>query len=192
MPRVLLVNDTEKPIAELCQALTAHGYEVLPLVATSRELTEAIKREKPDIVIVDTESPSRDTLEQLALMHASAPRPVVMFSHDADQQLIRAAVGAGVTTYVVDGLAPERLAPILEVALARFAEESRLRQRLAEVEQELANRKLIDRAKGLLMEKRDMSEAQAYEAMRSQAMKQSVKIVEVARRIIAMSDLLGD
>ncbi|HEX7642483.1 MAG TPA: ANTAR domain-containing protein [Burkholderiaceae bacterium] len=192
MPRVLLVNDTDKPIAELCQALTALGYEVLPLVATSRELTEAIKREKPDIVIVDTESPSRDTLEQLALMHASAPRPVVMFSHDSDQQLIRAAVGAGVTTYVVDGLAPERLAPILEVALARFAEESRLRQRLAEVEQELANRKLIDRAKGLLMEKRGMSEAQAYEAMRSQAMKQSVKIAEVARRIIAMSDLLGN
>ncbi|HEX8955646.1 MAG TPA: ANTAR domain-containing protein [Burkholderiaceae bacterium] len=192
MPRVLLVNDTDKPIAELCQALTAHGYEVLPLVATSRELTEAIKREKPDIVIVDTESPSRDTLEQLAVMHASAPRPVVMFSHDSDQQLIRAAVGAGVTTYVVDGLAPERLAPILEVALARFAEESRLRQRLAEVEQELANRKLIDRAKGLLMEKRGMSEAQAYEAMRSQAMKQSVKIAEVARRIIAMSDLLGN
>ena len=192
MPRVLLVNDTDKPIAELCQALTALGYEVLPLVATSRELTEAIKREKPDIVIVDTESPSRDTLEQLALMHASAPRPVVMFSHDSDQQLIRAAVGAVVTTYVVDGLAPERLAPILEVALARFAEESRLRQRLAEVEQELANRKLIDRAKGLLMEKRGMSEAQAYEAMRSQAMKQSVKIAEVARRIIAMSDLLGN
>lgn len=192
MPRVLLVNDTDKPIAELCQALTALGYEVLPLVATSRELTEAIKREKPDIVIVDTESPSRDTLEQLATMNASAPRPVVMFSHDADQQLIRAAVGAGVTTYVVDGLAPERLAPILEVALARFAEESRLRQRLAEVEQELANRKLIDRAKGLLMEKRGMSEAQAYEAMRSQAMKQSVKIAEVAKRIIAMSDLLGN
>jgi response regulator NasT len=192
MPRVLLVNDTDKPIAELCQALEAHGYEVLPLVATSRELTEAIKRERPDIVIVDTESPSRDTLEQLALMHASAPRPVVMFSHDGDQQLIRAAVGAGVTTYVVDGLAPERLAPILEVALARFAEESRLRQRLAEVEQELANRKVIDRAKGLLMEKRGMSEAQAYEAMRSQAMKQSVKIVEVARRLIAMSDLLGN
>ncbi len=191
MQRVLLVNDTDKPIADLCQALTEHGYEVLPVVATSRALTEVIKREKPDIVIVDTESPSRDTLEQLALMHAAAPRPVVMFSHDADQQLIRAAVGAGVTTYVVDGLAPERLAPILEVALARFAEESRLRQRLAEVELELANRKLIDRAKGLLMEKRNMTEAQAYEAMRGQAMKQSVKIAEVARRIIAMTDLLG-
>ncbi len=192
MLRVLLVNDTDKPIAELCQALTEHGYEVLPLVANSRALSDAIKGEKPDIVIVDTESPSRDTLEQLALMHAAAPRPVVMFSHDADQQLIRAAVGAGVTTYVVDGLAPERLAPILEVALARFAEESRLRQRLADVERELSNRKLIDRAKGLLMDKRNMTEAQAYETLRTQAMKQGLKIAEVARQIIAMADLLGN
>jgi response regulator NasT len=190
MHRVLLVNDTDKPLAELCQALTGHGYEVLPVVASSRALSEAVKQQKPDIVIVDTESPSRDTLEQLALMHTSAPRPVVMFSHDADQQLIRAAVGAGVTTYVVDGLAPERLAPILAVALARFAEESKLRQRLASVEKELADRKLIDRAKGLLMDKRKMSEAQAYETLRSQAMKQSAKIADVARQIIAMADLL--
>ena len=90
MLRVLLVNDTDKPIAELCQALTEHGYEVLPVVATSRALSEAVKLQRPDIVIVDTESPSRDTLEQLAVMHAAAPRPVLMFSHDADQQLIRA------------------------------------------------------------------------------------------------------
>jgi response regulator NasT len=191
MHRVLLVNDTDKPITELCQALTAHGYVVLPVVATSRALSEAIKQQKPDIVIVDTESPSRDTLEQLALMHTSAPRPVVMFSHDADQQLIRAAVGAGVTTYVVDGLAPERLAPILAVALARFAEESKLRQRLASVEKELADRKLIDRAKGLLMDKRQMSEAQAYETLRNQAMKQGAKIADIARQIIAMADLLN-
>jgi response regulator NasT len=191
MLRVLLVNDTDKPIADLYQALTEHGYEVLPVVATSRALAEAVKLQRPDIIIIDTESPSRDTLEQLALMHAAAPRPVVMFSHDADQQLIRAAVGAGVTTYVVDGLAPARLAPILSVALARFAEETRLRQRLADVEHELSDRKLIDRAKGLLMDKRQMSEALAYETLRNQAMKQGMKIAEVARQIIAMADLLG-
>jgi len=191
MLRILLVNDTEKPIAELCQALQEYGYEVLPLVVTSRALSDAVKQQRPDIVIVDTESPSRDTLEQLALMHKAAPRPVVMFSHDADQQLIRAAVGAGVTTYVVDGLAPGRLAPILAVALARFAEETRLRQRLADVEGELADRKLIDRAKGLLMDKRKMSEAQAYETLRTQSMKQGLRIAEVARQIIAMADLLN-
>ncbi|MFZ6693917.1 ANTAR domain-containing response regulator [Undibacterium sp. SXout20W] len=190
MLRVLLINDTDKPIGELCQALNESGYEVLPLVVTSRALSEAVKLQKPDIVIVDTESPSRDTLEQLALMHDAAPRPVVMFSHDADQHLISAAVGAGVTTYVVDGLAPERLAPILTVALARFAAESKLRQRLASVENELADRKVIDRAKGLLMDKRKMSEAEAYETLRNQSMKQGLKIAEIARQIIAMADLL--
>ena len=191
MLRVLLINDTDKPIAELCQALVEHGYEVLPVVASSRALSEAVKLQKPDIVIVDTESPSRDTLEQLALMHSAAPRPVVMFSHDADQHLISAAVGAGVTTYVVDGLAPERVAPILTVALARFAEESRLRQRLAVVENELADRKLIDRAKGVLMDKRKMTETLAYETLRTQSMKQGLKIAEIARQIIAMADLLN-
>ena len=95
------------------------------------------------------------------------------------------------TTYVVDGLAPGRLAPILAVALARFAEETRLRQRLADVEGELADRKLIDRAKGLLMDKRKMSEAQAYETLRTQSMKQGLRIAEVARQIIAMADLLN-
>lgn len=191
MNRVLLVNDTDKPIAELCQALEAHGYLVLPVVASARALSEAVKRQRPDIVIVDTESPSRDTLEQLAVMHASAPRPVVMFSHDADQQLIRAAVGAGVTTYVVDGLAPERLAPILIVALARFAEETRLRQRLADVERELSDRKVIERAKGLLMKNGNLTEATAYETLRTLAMNQGLKIVEVARQIIARTDLPG-
>jgi response regulator NasT len=89
------------------------------------------------------------------------------------------------------GLAPERLAPVVEVALARFAEESRLRQRLMEVEQQLADRKVIDRAKGVLMTKRQMTEAIAYETLRTQAMKQGAKLADVARQIIAMADLLG-
>jgi response regulator NasT len=191
MTRVLLVADTAKPIGELRSALAGQGYTVLPDAATPQALADQVERLRPDVIVVDTESPSRDTLEHIALMNAAAPRPVVMFSQDGDQGLIRAAVGAGVTAYVVDGLAPERLTPIVEVALARFAEESRLRQRLAEVEQQLADRKLIDRAKGVLMSKRQMSEAEAYETLRSQAMRQGAKLAEVARQIIAMSDLLG-
>ncbi|GAB3245416.1 ANTAR domain-containing response regulator [Chitinimonas naiadis] len=191
MLRILLVNDTDKPIAELRQSLALQGYEILSVVATPHALLKVVEGERPDVVIIDTESPSRDTLEQLAVMNSAAPRPVVMFTHDADQQLIRAAVGAGVTAYVVDGLAPERLAPIIEVALARFAEESKLRNKLAEVEQQLADRKLVDRAKGVLMDKRQMSEAQAYETLRNQAMKQGSRLADVARQIIAMADLLG-
>ncbi|EGD10082.1 response regulator receiver and ANTAR domain protein [Xanthomonas vesicatoria ATCC 35937] len=189
--RVLLVNDTEKPIGELRQALTRAGYTVLDDVASVGALLHAVQSQQPDVVVIDVDSPSRDTLEQLSMLHAHAPRPVVMFSGDGDDALIHAAVGAGVTAYVVDGLSPARLAPIVQVALARFAHESSMRKRLDDVQQALHDRKQIDRAKGLLMEKRGLSEADAYAALRQQAMKQGVKLAEVARRIVAMAELLG-
>jgi response regulator NasT len=114
-----------------------------------------------------------------------------MFSNDADQQLIRDAVGAGVSAYLVEGLEAERLAPILEVALARFAREVQLLKRLADAETELADRKLIDRAKRLLMDRRKMSEQDAYAMLRKRAMDQGMKLAEVARHLVSMADLLG-
>ena len=119
MLRILLVTDTEKPIGELREALARLGYEMLPEAAAPHALQKVVERERPDVVIIDTESPSRDTLEHLAVMNETAPRPVLMFSHDANQELIRSAVDAGVTAYMAEGLSPDRLAPVLEVALAR-------------------------------------------------------------------------
>ncbi len=111
-----------------------------PAPRPRRRCIRRLQSERPDVIIIDTESPSRDTLEQLAVMNATAPRPVLMFSNDANQQLIRDAVGAGVTGgYLVEGLSTGRLAPILEVALARFAQETQLRERLAQAENELPN-----------------------------------------------------
>ncbi|MGO1000979.1 ANTAR domain-containing response regulator [Lysobacter sp. CA196] len=191
MLRVLLVTDTDKPIGQLRNALQAAGHEVLDEVAATGALLRAVETQQPDVVIVDVDSPSRDSLEQLAMLHQHAPRPVVMFSADGDHQLIRAAVGAGVTAYVVDGLAPERLASIIQVALARFEQQLHIRRRLDDVQQQLLDRKLIDRAKGVLMEKRGMSESEAYAALRQQAMRQGAKLVDVARQIIAMADLIG-
>jgi response regulator NasT len=191
MLRVLLVNDTEKPIGELRAALQAAGYEVLEEVAAADALLKAVESQQPDAVIIDVDSPSRDTLEQLAVMHRHAPRPVVMFSADGDDHLIRDVVAAGVTAYVVDGLTPARMAPILQVALARFEQQAHIRRQLGEVQQQLADRKLIDRAKGLLVEKRGVSEAEAYASMRQLAMRQNQKLVDIARQIIAMADLLG-
>src|SRR5690606_10859092 len=190
MPRVLLVNDTDKPIAELRQALADAGCEVLSHVSTAG-LLRAVQEQQPDVVILDVESPSRDTLEQLAIVDRHAPRPVVMFSADGDERLIREALGAGVAAYVVDGLAPGRLAPILRVAMARFEQQAHQRQRVDELEQRLQDRKDIERAKGLLMDRRGMAEAEAYAALRQQAMKQGLKLADVARRILAMADLLG-
>jgi len=189
--RVLLVNDTDKPIGELRHALQQAGYCVLEEVASPAALLRAVESGQPDVVIIDVDSPSRDTLEQLAMLHDQAPRPVVMFSGDGDDALIRAAVGAGVTAYVVDGLAPARLAPIVQVALARFEQESGMRRRLGEVQQALEDRKRVERAKGILMNKRGLSEADAYAALRQQAMKQGLKLAEVARRVVEMADLLG-
>ncbi len=191
MLRVLLVNDTDKPIAALEQALRAAGYEVLAHAATAAGLLKAVHERQPDVVILDVDSPSRDTLEQLAMLNVHAPRPVVMFSADGDEALIRDAVGAGVAAYVVDGLAPARLAPILRVAMARFEQQAGVRQRLDALERKLDDRRDIDRAKGLLMDRRGMSEAEAYAALRQQAMKQGLKLADVARRILAMADLLG-
>jgi two-component system, response regulator / RNA-binding antiterminator len=190
MLRVLLVTDTDKPLGDLRQALLQLGYDMLDEVATPAALPRVVEQQRPDVVIIDTESPSRDTLEQLAVMNRTAPRPVLMFSNDADQQFIRAAVGAGVTAYLVEGLAAARLAPILEVALARFAHEEQLRLRLAQVEGELAERKLIDRAKRLLMDRRKMSEQQAYATLRKRAMDEGLKVGEIARQLVSMANLL--
>ncbi|MFC0401028.1 ANTAR domain-containing response regulator [Paraburkholderia rhizosphaerae] len=189
MLRVLLVTDTDKPIGELRETLAQLGYEMLAGTATPHALHQTVASERPDVIIIDTESPSRDTLEQLAVMNATAPRPVLMFSNDGNQQLIRDAVDAGVTAYLVEGLATERLAPILEVALARFAQESKLRERLAQAENELAERKLIDRAKRVLMERQKMTENAAYATLRKRAMDQSIKLVDVARQIVASAGL---
>ncbi|MGY1408049.1 MULTISPECIES: ANTAR domain-containing response regulator [unclassified Luteimonas] len=191
MPRILLINDTAKPIGDLRAALVAAGHEVLDGIEGPTALLRAVETHRPDVVILDVDSPSRDTLEQLAMLHRHAPRPVVMFSANDDEQLIRAAVGAGVAAYVVDGLAPSRLRPIIQLALARFEQDAKLRQQLEGVQQQLHDRKAIDQAKGLLMEKRGMSEREAYAALRQQAMRQNLKLAELARRILSMADLLG-
>ncbi len=191
MLRILLVTDTAKPIGQLSAALTAAGFAVIAEAPGARALAQLVERRRPDVVIVDTESPSRDTLEQLAVMNIAAPRPVVMFSDSADPATVRAAVAAGVTAYVVEGVAPEKLAAVIAVAQARFDEDHRLREKLADAEQKLAERKLIDKAKGLLMDKRGLTEAEAFETLRRQAMNRGMKLAEVARQLIAMADLLG-
>jgi two-component system, response regulator / RNA-binding antiterminator len=188
MLRILLVTDTDKPIGELREALARLGYDMLPEAAAPHALQKVVERERPDVVIIDTESPSRDTLEHLAVMNETAPRPVLMFSHDANQALIRSAVDAGVTAYMAEGLSPDKLAPVLEVALARFAHEEKLRQRLAKAERELDDRKTIDRAKRLLMERGKLSEHDAYATLRKRAMDAGVRLADIARRVIDAAD----
>ncbi len=189
--RILLVNDTPVHVGKLRDALAAQGFEVVAEVHSAIELPQAVAAFRPDVVIVDAESPSRDTLEQIAATNACAPRPIVMFTEAREQAMIRAAVQAGVTAYVVDGLSPSRLQPLLDVAVARFQEEQQLRSKLESTERQLAERKLVEKAKGILIDKRGMTEEAAYQLLRTTAMERGQRIGEVARNLIDASKLLG-
>ncbi|MFB0826116.1 ANTAR domain-containing response regulator [Chromobacterium violaceum] len=188
--RLLLVNDTDRPMRQLREAFASAGYRVIAQADGAAELLRLAESQLPDVIIVDTESPTRDTLEQLALMDRAAPRPVVMFAGYGGLPAIQAAVRAGVTAYIVDHVSAERLAPIIDMARVKFEEDARLKRKLAEMEQRLADRKLIERAKGILMRRRQLDEEEAYALLRSQAMKSGLRLAELSRQLIHASELL--
>jgi len=188
--RVLLVDETFERAALLKHALLEAGYRIAAHVSSSADLQGLVNELKPDVIILDTESPDRDTLEHLCIISRDQPRPIVMFTHDDDSEKIRAAIRAGVSAYVVDGLKSERLRPILDVAMARFKEFHAMRQGLEKAESQLAGRKDIDRAKGILMKQRGWSEDESYQALRKMAMDKGVKLADISRQVIAIADLL--
>lgn len=167
------------------------GFNLVATLPPDAFLDERIAQLQPDLIVVDAESDARDALEHVVVATRDARRPIVLFTNDEDTSHMRDAVAAGVCAYVVAGLAPERIRPILDVALARFQHEQRLREELDQARNELAGRKLVDRAKALLMQRQGLTEAQAYERMRRAAMDKGLKITEVAQRLLDMADLLG-
>ena len=189
--RVMLVDDNRNRVAILEQALQDAGYEVVARLATGDPLLEQVRTVQPDIVLIDMESPDRDILESMRSISRDAPRPIVMFAERSDSATIQAAVRAGVSAYVVDGLSDKRLKPIMEVAIARFREYEALRRELEQTRGQLADRKVVEQAKGLLMKRRGMDEEEAYQALRKMAMDRNQRLAEVARNLIAMADLLG-
>jgi len=192
MLRVLLVDDRNDRASALEEALAAlDGVEVACTLESPMELMRRVEEHKPDIILIDTESPSRDVLEQLAAISSAAPRPVVMFTDDAQDAAIRSAIRAGVSAYVVDGLAPERLDPIMRVAMERFETEQQLRAELHDTKNRLAERKVIERAKGILMKQRHCSEEEAFVALRSLAMQRGIRLDEAAQQVIDVTSLLG-
>lgn len=188
--RVMIVDADIERSRNLRGALTLAGYNVVGELRESIDLPQAVRGLKPQIVIVAADSPDRDTLEHISLTTRDAPRPVVMFTRDSDSQAIRAAVRAGVSAYVVDGLAPDRLRPILEVACARFEAHQELSARLADTERQLAERKQVEKAKGLLMKRRGLSEEAAHKELRDLAMRTGKTLGEVAETLIAAAHLL--
>jgi response regulator NasT len=172
-------------------ALLLAGYEVTASLTSAVTLLNTIERLEPAVILIDTDSPSRDVLEHLVMVSRHTPRPVVMFASDGTPETIRAATRAGVSAYVVDGLDEKRIKAIVDVAVARFDELQDLRGQLAQANSKLAERKLIERAKGLLMKSRGLDEEAAYAALRKAAMDRNLKLGEVAQRIVDAADLLN-
>jgi response regulator NasT len=190
MLKIMVIDDAVERGEALEQALTQAGYDVIAFAPSATDLHRQVAVLKPDVIIIDTDSPDRDTLEHVCVMSRDDPRPVVMFAHDGDAAKIRAAVQAGVSAYVVDGMSAQRIRPIIEAAVARFEQYQALRLELKDSETKLAERKIIERAKGLLMKSRSLSEEDAYSALRKQAMQTNAKLVEVARQVVALATLI--
>lgn len=189
--RVLLVDDTDSDLGLLRDALGEAGYTVVAEARSALDLFDQVAKCRPDVIIIDTESPTRDALEQVCLVTQSDPRPIVMFTADGERDSIRAAIEAGVTTYIVEGLAAHRVRPIVEVAQARFAADRALRAELVKTRSRLEERKLVERAKGLLMKARGIDEDAAFAALRRLAMDRQSSLVDVSRQVIDAGKLLG-
>lgn len=190
MARILVIDESQQRAVDICTGLIKAGHQVAAVLPSAIEIIDRITEIRPDIILIETESPSRDTLEHLASMSREMPHPVVMFSQDGDSEKIRSAIRAGVAAYVVDGFDIDRLKPVVEVAVARFEEHQALRRELAETNRRLSERKTIEKAKGILMKSRGMDEDAAYTALRKLAMEKSQPIGKVAANLVDMAGLL--
>jgi response regulator NasT len=187
---VLLVDDDPERAAIVEPALREAGYEVVTVVDTAAAMLAQVRARRPDVIIIDRDSPDRDTLEHVCMITRDDPRPIVMFTQDQDRTLMRAALEAGVSAYVVDGLSVERVRPIVEVALARFEQWQALRRELDQAQTNLAERKVIERAKGIVMKQRRCTEDEAYAMLRKLAMDRNQRLAHVAESVITMAELL--
>ncbi len=178
--------------------LLENGFNLVAVLPGDTFLHERLSQLQPDLIIVDAESDARDALEHVVFATRDDRRPIVMFTKDNDTSHVKDAVAAGVSAYIVAGLSSERIRPILDVAMARFQHEQSLRQQLAETRSELdlrttelLERKVIDRAKGLLMQRQSLTEQQAYDKLRKTAMDKGLRLADVAQRMLDVADLLG-
>lgn len=190
MLKVMIVDNDLERTTPLKQSLLDSGYAVIAHLKDTVNLDKACCELQPDIVIIDTESPSRDTLENICVMTMHEPRPIVMFTHDGDKEQIKQATRAGVSAYVVGSIPNERLRPVIDAAIARFDEFKLLREELNEANDKLNERKLIERAKGLLMKQRGLDEEQAYNMLRNMAMQRNMKIKDLANELMNAAKLL--
>ena len=188
----ILVIDENRIRASIIEAgLRDAGHRHVTVVHDVAGIARRIAEIEPDVIVIDLENPNRDMLENMFQLSRAVKRPIAMFVDRSDQVSIEAAVDAGVSAYVVDGLKKERIKPILDMAISRFNAFSRMARELEEARSELENRKVIDRAKGILMKSRGLSEEAAYTLLRKTAMNQNRKIADIAQSLVTAAGLLG-
>lgn len=188
---IMLVDDNEERACALREVLTSHGYHVVACVHATEYLPDRVRQVNPDVILMDIDAPSRDTLERIGSVNRELPRPIVMLSQDEDAATIQAAISAGVSAYLVDGLKTTRVRPVIDMAIAHFREYQSLRGELEKTKTSLTERKLIDRAKGLLMAQRSITEPEAYAMLRTLAMNRKRRMGDVAADIIDMAEVLN-
>lgn len=190
--RVMVADDNEVRGQLLVEILVENGYDVVAMAGPDSYLPTQVAHAEPDLILIDTDAPTRDTLEQLTLIKQDMPRPVVMFSADEAQDTIRAAVSAGVSAYIVDGLSNSKVKPVIDVAIAHFQQHQSMREELERTKVSLDERKTIDRAKGIVMKKKGCSEDEAFVLLRKVAMDQKKRIGQVAAEIVQVAGLFNE
>lgn len=188
--KILVISQSKRRLDSLMQALAENSPEhhLIGRLDRAIDLPGWVAELEPDAIIMDIDSPSRDTLEQIVLMSDATPRPIVMFSQDGSRETMHSAVSAGVAAYVVNGLETERLQPLLQLARVRFEAWQAMRDDVVRARQELQDHKLIEQAKRRLMKARKLSEEAAYQALRREAMAHRKRLAEVARLVLETFD----
>jgi len=189
-PKIVIVDESPIRAAILEQGLRETGFVEIVHVSEMQSLLARIYELDPDVILIDLENPSRDVLEQMFQVSRAVRRPIAMFVDQSDSASIQASVDAGVSAYIVDGLKKERIKPILDLCISRFNAFSRLQDELERTKSALEDRKVIDRAKGILMKVKGLTEDEAYILLRSTAMREKKKIGEIAQSILTASELL--
>lgn len=187
-PMILAVDESRDRLQLLHKSLLAAGFTRIHLLNETTDLLDKVLKLRPDVILMEVDSPSRDVLEQLNLVRDRHPTAVLMVSQDPRAQSIQAAVASGVCAYSVNGTCAEEVRPAIEVAMATFESFKKLRGELAQARTKLSHHKRIDRAKHILIEKKDMTEEQAHKALRKLSMERKRKLVDVADDIIAFSN----
>jgi two-component system, response regulator / RNA-binding antiterminator len=189
-PKIVIVDENPIRAAILEEGLREAGFVAVEHIREMHNLLARIYALDPDVIVIDLENPSRDVLEQMFQVSRAVRRPVAMFVDQSDTDSIRASIAAGVSAYIVDGLKKERLKPILDLCILRFNAFARLQDELDRTKSALEDRKAIDRAKGILMKLKGLTEDEAYVLLRSTAMREKKKIGDIAQSIITAAELL--